>query len=111
MTKKSENTAKKIVVNEIGKEPLTESEVKDFWQNHQVGDKLLALPLELELQTKLQQARSQRKSRSITLNLSEGLKQRLHQIAELEGVGDHTLIKQFLLERTYQEEVRRGIIK
>ena len=54
---------------------------------------------------------SEARSRNITLNLNAGLERRLRELADLEGVGYQTLIKQFLLERTYQEEVRRGILK
>ncbi len=71
----------------------------------------MASPLEQDPKTRLQQARNERKSRNITLNLSKGLEQRLRKLAEIEGVGYQTLIKQFLLERTYQEEVRRGIVQ
>jgi predicted DNA binding CopG/RHH family protein len=111
MIKKSKNTAKKKVVNKLSPQTMTESEVQNFWQTHQVGKGLITSSFEPDLKAKLQKARDERKSRNITLNLNEGLEQRLRYLADMEGVGYQTLIKQFVLERTYQEEVRRGIVK
>ena len=111
MTKQSKNTDKKLIVNKLSQETMNELEIQEFWQDHQVGSDLLDSSLEPDIKAKLQQARNERKSRNITLNLSKGLEQRLRQLAEVEGIGYQTLIKQFLIERTYQEEVRRGIVK
>ena len=91
-------------------EPMTEAEVQDFWQHHEVGEELLAKGIDADLKEKLTAGRKTR-SRNITLNLNAQLERRLRTIAEAEGIGYQTLIKQFLLERTYQEEVRLGIVK
>jgi predicted DNA binding CopG/RHH family protein len=112
MTRKSKKATKpKKPIHRLDQKTMTETEVQDFWQTHQVGKGLLASALEPDLKAKLQAARAERKSRNITLNLNEGLEQRIRHLAELEGVGYQTLIKQFVLERTYQEELRRGIVK
>lgn len=110
MSKKSKST-KKEAINNISPESMTESELQAYWQTHRVGKSLLDSSLEPDLKAKLQEARAKHKSRNITLNLNEALEQRIRQLAEIEGVGYQTLIKQFVLERTYQEEVRRGIVK
>ena len=90
---------------------MSEAEAQNFWDTHQVGEGLLAEPLDADLKKTLQKARKTARSRNITLNLNAGLERRLRHLAELEGTGYQTLIKQFLLERTYQEELRRGILK
>ena len=111
MIKKNKTPNKKKIMNKLSQETMTQNEVQSFWQSHQVGKGLITSLLEPDLKAKLQKARDERKSRNITLNLNEGLEQRLRNLADIEGVGYQTLIKQFVLERIYQEEVRRGIVK
>ena len=108
MTKKS-----KKVVNSVEQIPtsMTEAEARRFWETHQAGEGLLEEPLDADLRKTLKKARATAQSRNITLNLNAGLERRLRRLAELEGTGYQTLIKQFLIERTYQEELRRGILK
>jgi predicted DNA binding CopG/RHH family protein len=92
-------------------EEMTETEVQAFWQTHEVGEGLLAEPLDAALKAKLQAARDARKSRNITMNLSTNLEQRLRVLAERKHTPYQTLLKEFVLERVYEEEKRLGILE
>ncbi len=46
----------------------------------------------------------------LVLNLDATLERRLEEVAQREGTTKEALMKQFILERVYQEEVRLGIV-
>jgi len=46
----------------------------------------------------------------LTLNLDASLERRLLELARREGTEPSELVEKFILERTYQEEVRLGIL-
>jgi hypothetical protein len=46
----------------------------------------------------------------VHLHLSAQLERRLKELAQREGISKEALVQKFLLERTYQEEVRLGIL-
>ncbi len=103
-TKKSVESLKQIP------QAMSEAETQEFWQTHAVGKGLLKEPLESDLKAKLAQARAARKSRNITLNLSENLESRLRHLAEVKKTSYQTLLKEFVLERVYEEEKRMGLV-
>jgi len=89
---------------------MSETETQEFWQTHTVEKGLLNEVLEPDLKAKLKAARAQRKSRNITLNLSESLESRLRRLAEAKKTSYQTLLKEFVLERVYEEEKRLGLV-
>jgi hypothetical protein len=106
MTKKPRKTIQKL--SQIPQ--LSEVEAQVFWQTHQVGKGLLEEPIEADLKAKLKAARAERKSRNITLNLSENLEGRLRYLAKVKKTSYQTLLKEFVLERVYEEEKRLGVV-
>ncbi|AFZ69417.1 hypothetical protein [Deinococcus peraridilitoris] len=50
------------------------------------------------------------KSRPTSLRLGSDLERRLRTLAELKGTSYQTLLKEFVLERIYEEEKRHGIL-
>jgi predicted DNA binding CopG/RHH family protein len=82
-----------------------ESEEQTFWETHSVAselysknhnENLLTLPLP--------------KSKLISLRLERDLDKRLRNLAKQKGTSYQTLLKEFVLERVYEEEKRLGII-
>jgi polyribonucleotide nucleotidyltransferase len=112
MTKTSMKNKPNKIVNHLEQIPvsMTEKEAQTFWQTHQVGEGLLREKVDTDLKAKLNHARANRKSRNITLNLSENLEKRLRHLAELKQTSYQTLLKEFVLERVYEEEKRIGIL-
>jgi hypothetical protein len=113
MTKMSMKNKPKKIINRPQQLPvsMTERETQTFWQTHQVGEGLLKDSIDSDLKAKLNKARANRKSRNITLNLSENLEQRLRHLADLKQTSYQTLLKEFVLERVYEEEKRAGILE
>ena len=85
----------------------TEAQEQAFWDKHELdaelfdsknNDALLNLPL------------GKTKSRNISIRLEEDVIKRAKVIAKEKGVGYQTLLKQFMIERAYEEEKRLGIL-
>jgi hypothetical protein len=112
MTKISVKSKSKKTVSSVKQIPaaMNEHEAQTFWQTHQVGKGLLKETVPSDLKAKLHKARASRKSRNITLNLSENLERRLRRLADLKQTSYQTLLKEFVLERVYEEEKRIGIL-
>lgn len=89
---------------------MTEKQTQEFWASHSVGVGLFAEPLAPDLQAKLKAARAERHSRNITVNLASELEQRLRHMASLKKVPYQRLLKDFVLERLYEEEKRFGVL-
>ncbi|MEF2279332.1 hypothetical protein V3W47_13590 [Deinococcus sp. YIM 134068] len=51
-----------------------------------------------------------RKSNPTSIRLSTDLERRLRHLAELKGTSYQTLLKEFGLERVYEEEKRLGVV-
>jgi predicted DNA binding CopG/RHH family protein len=95
--------------NDIPKN-MTEQQARAYWDSHSITPSLLAEPLESDLQAKLKVARAERSSRNISVNVANELEQRLRHVANLKKVPYQTLLKEFVLERLYEEEKRLGIV-
>ncbi len=99
---------------------MTEAEEAAFWAEHEAGPGLLAQTqadadagqqlAELDtLRANLRAARSA-KSNPTSLRLGADLERRLRHLAELKGTTYQTLLKEFVLERVYEEEKRLKVI-
>lgn len=87
---------------------MSEVECRDFWDSHQIGEGLITEGIDEEHANFLRAIRAKR-HQSVTITAH--LEQRVQHIAKLEGISYQRLIEQFVLERTYQEELRLGIVK
>jgi len=85
-----------------------EDEEADFWATHSFGPGMLAYADEHPdpLLDKLIPVRSQ----SITLRLDGDVYRRLRALAERKGRRYQTLLKEFVVERLYEEEKREGLV-
>ena len=85
----------------------SEAEEARFWAEHELGEPLLeamAPPSEGLLPP------PRPRTRAISLRLDEDLLRRLKAMARRKGKGYQTLLKEFVLERLYEEEKREGVI-
>jgi CopG antitoxin of type II toxin-antitoxin system len=104
---------KKPIIDSVNQIPqtMTELEARDFWDSHSVGTGLLKKPVDSDLKAQLQTARNERKSRNITLNISTQLEQRLRHVASIKHTPYQSLLKEFVIERLYEEEKRLGVLR
>ncbi len=89
----------------------SEKEEQAFWDAHTLGEKLLdqmqpggpddlrALP-----------TREPTRSRTIAVRFEDDVLKRVRAVAAKKHVGYQTLLKEFVLERLYEEEKREGLI-
>jgi predicted DNA binding CopG/RHH family protein len=88
---------------------MTQDEAREFWQAHEITEEYLeqagVIPEE-----ELPPIRS-RKSFNTSIRLDEDLTRRLKILATRKGKGYQTLLKEFVLERLYEEEKREKILE
>lgn len=84
-----------------------EEEEARFWEEHALGEELLA-KMAPPPEGLLPPARP--RARPVSIRLDEDLLRRLKAIARRKGKGYQTLLKEFVLERLYEEEKREGVI-
>lgn len=85
----------------------TEAEEAAFWATHAVAEHLLGAQ---HADTDLLPPTRPRKSHPTSLRLGTDLERRLRHLAELKDTSYQTLLKEFVLERVYEEEKRLGVI-
>lgn len=80
---------------------MTDDESADFWDTHEITDDFLekARPLD---QSEMPSKRTEAKS--ITVRMDQDTLERLQELAEKKHKGYQTLLKQFVIERLYEEE-------
>lgn len=92
----------------------TEAEEAEFWATHSLGDGMLnAAQQDEKTQAMLAQLPKRprpAKSNPTSLRLGVDLERRLRHLAELKGTTYQTLLKEFVLERVYEEEKRLHVI-
>ena len=97
-------------------ENMTETEEHEFWKTHEVGPGLVTetahdSEAQAEMGAVLSAIRLRRqKSTPTSLRLSVDLERRLRHLAELKHTNYQTLLKEFVLERVYEEEKRLGVV-
>jgi len=86
----------------------SEEEEARFWSEHELSDDLLAemRPLGEDV---LPAPRAV--ARPVSVRFEAQLLQRLRALASRRGVRYQTLLKQFVLERLYEEEQREGLVR
>jgi uncharacterized protein (DUF4415 family) len=102
-------TKKLTVVEHVEDIPRFASEDDEarYWSEHELGDEMLdaMTPLGEEV---LPPARA--RTRPVSVRIDEDVLQRLRVVAAHRGKRYQTLLKQFVLERLYEEERREGIV-
>jgi hypothetical protein len=89
----------------------SEAEEQAFWDTHTLGPSLLAAmerggPEELQDLPK----RPATHSRTIAIRFEDDVLERVRTVALRKRMGYQTLLKEFVLERLYEEEKREGLI-
>jgi predicted DNA binding CopG/RHH family protein len=85
----------------------SEEEEARFWSEHELGDELLGSmePLSEDLLPPPRTA-----ARPVSVRFETQLLDRLRALARRRGMRYQTLLKQFVLERLYEEEQREGLV-
>ncbi|HEY4028001.1 MAG TPA: CopG family antitoxin [Candidatus Dormibacteraeota bacterium] len=86
----------------------SEEEESAFWASHQLGDELLAR-MGPVAEGELPPPRP--RTRPVAIRFDDATLQRLRVLADRRGKGYQTLLKEFVLERLYEEEKREGIVR
>lgn len=79
---------------------MSESEAAEFWSTHTMSEELLEASIIEDEDHDL----PKRRSSTISIRIDEDLLIRIRNLARLKKKGYQTLIKEFLIERTYEEE-------
>jgi predicted DNA binding CopG/RHH family protein len=103
---------KKRLINNVKDIPSfdTEAEEQVFWETHRLNANLFSKANNKDLLELPLQRTEQGKSKPISLRLERDLDKRLRALAEQKGTSYQTLLKEFVLERVYEEEKRLGIL-
>ena len=86
---------------------MTDKESAEFWDTHEMTEEFMmkAGPLEEdEMPSKRTEART------ITIRMDGDILERLQELAEKKHKGYQTLLKQFVIERLYEEEKRMHVL-
>src|SRR5262245_49367814 len=89
----------------------SEKEEQAFWDTHTLGESLLEQmerggPDDLPTRD----TREPTRSRTIAVRFEEDVLKRMRAVAAKKRVGYQTLLKEFVLERLYEEEKREGLV-
>lgn len=87
----------------------SEAEEARFWATHSLGEKLLER-MQPVAEDELPPAVSRTKP-PISLRFDEDTLQRIKKLAIAKRKGIHSMLKEFVLERLYEEEEREGLLK
>ncbi|BDP44422.1 hypothetical protein DAETH_43910 (plasmid) [Deinococcus aetherius] len=103
-----------IIVNDPSEIPAfeTEAEEAEFWATHAMGDAMFdRAEGDPETQAFLRTLPTRpRRSNPVSLRLGVDLERRLRRLAEVKGTPYQTLLKEFVLERVYEEEKRHHLL-
>src|SRR5215217_7204041 len=84
-----------------------EAEEAEFWATHSLGEQFLA-NMEPVPEDVLPPARP--RTHPISLRLDSDVLERIRALAETKHKGYQTLMKEFVVERLYEEEKREGLL-
>jgi hypothetical protein len=86
----------------------SEAEEADYWAGHELGEEPLAAMGPVP-DGELPPPRP--RTRPVAVRFDDATLQRLRNLAARRGKGYQTLLKEFVMERLYEEEKREGIIR
>lgn len=87
----------------------SEAEESDWWATHDPGEELLAEMQPVPLDKEERDYRRAR-TRPVAVRFDESTLQRVRTLAERRNKGYQTLLKEFIVERLYEEEKREGLV-
>ena len=87
----------------------SEAEESEWWATHDPGDELLSAMRPMPLNKREREYRRLR-TRPVAVRFDESTLQRVRALAERRNKGYQTLIKEFIVERLYEEEKREGLV-
>ncbi len=97
-------------INSPGEIPenMTEAEEAEFWSTHSLSERFFdeAEPIPEGI---LPPPRP--RTRPISLRLDDDVLRRLKDVARKKNKGYQTMLKEFVVERLYEEEKREGVLK
>ena len=98
-----------ITIHSLDEVPefTSESEEAAYWATHELGDEILAA---MEPLTEDELPPPRQRTRPVSLRLDETTLSRAKKLAELRHIGYQTLLKEFIVERLYEEEKRNGLV-
>jgi hypothetical protein len=86
-----------------------EADEAKWWSTHEPGDGLLTQMKPVPLTPGEQKARSAR-SHPVAIRFDDSTLQRVRELAHRRHKGYQTLLKEFVVERLYEEEKREGMV-
>lgn len=86
-----------------------ETEERRWWETHELGEQLLETMKPVPL-TKEEQAYRRDRTRPVAVRFDESTLTRVRTLAKRRNKGYQTLLKEFVVERLYEEEKREGIL-
>ena len=89
----------------------SEREEHDFWSTHAFSEEFMDKAIERAKHEEIPAPPVRKRSTSTSLRLDEDTLSRLKQLAQKKGKGYQTLLKEFVVERLYEEEKREGVLK
>ena len=90
-------------------EGMSEAEARAFWDTHEVTEAYLAKS-EPDDDGPPKRDRPKVQTRATSLRLERNTTERLQRLADKKGLAYQTLLKQFVVERLYEEEKREGFL-
>ncbi len=87
----------------------TEADEAEWWSTHQPGDELLTQMKPGPLTTEEHAARSAR-THPVAIRFDDATLERVRALAHRRHKGYQTLLKEFVVERLYEEEKREGMV-
>lgn len=91
--------------NEVPKD-MTDKESAEFWDTHELTEEFMIKARQLD-EDEMPLKRTEAKT--ITIRMDVDTIERLQELAERKNKGYQTLLKQFVIERLYEEEKRLHI--
>lgn len=89
----------------------SEKEEAEFWDAHELAPGLYTAEARQQAEQMLPPAVPRPgKTRPTSIRLGRDLESRLRHLAELKGTSYQTLLKEFVLERVYEEEKRLKVL-
>lgn len=88
---------------------MTDDDARVFWDVHEITEDYLS-KAGSDNEGPPTRARKPVLSRSTSLRLEQNTAERLKTLADKKGMAYQTLLKQFVLERLYEEEKREGVV-
>jgi hypothetical protein len=84
-----------------------EDEEADYWATHDLGEEILA-QMRPAAEGELPPPRE--RTRPVAIRFDDDVLRRLRAVARRKNKGYQTLLKEFVVERLYEEEKREGIV-